>query len=160
MLDTLCQTRRTAEKQNDIGGHVQQHLVGAGILYSGKQEHTEHQLTQRQHRQAGLFPLDAEPQTKQDQNKVQQTGAHGMIIELYCNAADIIVRIAVGVVKSQDLADHGPEQDHHCCHGADTKQDEVAYSAQGKVLLALFCELCTAYKEQKRIGKIIAHHKI
>ena len=36
MLDTLCQTRRTAEKQNDIGGHVQQHLMGAGILHSGK----------------------------------------------------------------------------------------------------------------------------
>ena len=36
MLDTLCQTRRTAEEQNDIGGHVQQHLMGAGILHSGK----------------------------------------------------------------------------------------------------------------------------
>ena len=83
-----------------------------------------------------------------------------MIIELYCNAADIIVRIAVGVVESQDLTDHGPEQNHHCCHGADTKQDEVAYSAQGKSLLALFCELCTADKEQESIGKIVAYHKI
>lgn len=64
-------------------------------------------------------------------------GGGAEAIEFHCNAAFNIGSTNKGSEQlSCDLAELRAKQNHHCCHGADTKQ-MILVPAQGKSLFGL-----------------------
>ena len=160
LVDALGQPGGTYQEEDDIGGQIEQHLMGAGVLHPREEHHAQGQLAQGQRGQGEELPPEAEPEPEQDEHEVQQTSAHYMIIQLGDKAAHIVVRIAVGIIEGQNLADHGPEQGHHGHHGTQAEQHKVANPAQGQRLVPGFGELPAADEKEQRIGEVIAHYKV
>ena len=132
--------------------------MGAGVLYPRE----EHELTassqapsagraNRLRRKASATPS---PMRMKFSRPMRGCGS-----KLGGHAADVVVRIAVGVVKGQDLADHGPEQGDHRDQGAEAEGDEVAHPADGQRLVGPG-EFCAADQKQQCVGKVVADHEV
>ena len=161
LLDALHQRRCAQQKQEKPPREEQQHLVGAGVLDAGEQQHAQKDLQPGKAGQRGHFALfQAEPQPHAHEHKVHQTHAEEMQRDLGHKAAAVIVGIALGVAVSEDAADHRPQQDQHGHHAHQAEQHEVAHLQKRLLFLPCPGSARAAYQHQHRVGKVVAHHKI
>ena len=160
-VDALGQRRCAQQKQEKPPREEQQHLVGAGVLDAGEQQHAQQDLQPGKAGQRGHFALfQAEPQPHAHEHKVHQTHAPELQADLGCKAAAVIVGIALGVAVSEDAADHRPQQDQHGHHAHQAEQHEVAHLQKRLLFLPGAGNARAAYQHQHRVGKVVAHHKI
>ena len=158
--DALGQRRCAQQKQEKPPREEQQHLVGAGVLHPDKQQKADQQLCARKAGQGGQAALCRKPQPQPDQDKVQQPDAQSLCGQLQRKAAEVVVSIAPGVIVAEDLAHHRPQQHQHGDHGHQAEQHQIAHLQKRLRFLPGAGGAHAAYQHQRRVGKVVAHHKV
>ena len=100
LFQAVGQCGGTNEEQQQPPRHEQQHLVGAGVLYPGKQHKAHQQLCPCKAGQGRQTAFCGKPQPHSDEDEVQQTDAQCLCGQLQRDAAEVVVRVAPGVVKA------------------------------------------------------------
>ncbi len=100
LFQAVGQCGGTNEEQQQPPRHEQQHLVGAGVLYPGKQHKAHQQLCPCKAGQGRQTALCGKPQPQSDEDEVQQTDAQCLCGQLQRDAAEVVVRVAPSVVKA------------------------------------------------------------
>ena len=160
LLDALHQRRGAQQKQEKPPREEQQHLVRAGVLHPDEQQKADQQLCARKTGQGGQAALCRKPQPQPDEDKVQQPDAQSLCGQLQRKATEIVVRVAPGVVKAEDLAHHRPQQDEHGHHAHQPEQHQIAHLHKRLLFLPCPGGAHAAYQHQNCVGKVVAHHKV
>ena len=160
LLDALGQRGSAGEEQQQPPRQKQQHLVRAGVLHPDEQQKADQQLCARKTGQGGQAALCRKPQSQPDEDKVQQPDAQSLCDQLQRKATEIVVRVAPGVVKAEDLTHHRPQQHQHGHHAHQPEQHEVAHLQKCLLFLPGAGNARAAYQHQHRVGKVVAHHKV
>ena len=160
LLDALHQRRCAQQKQQQPPRQKQQHLVRAGVLHPDEQQKADQQLCARKTGQGRQTALCRKPQPQPDQDKVQQPDAQSLCDQLQRKATEIVVGVAPGVVKAEDLTHHRPQQHQHGHHAHQPEQHQIAHLQKRLLFLPGAGNAHAAYQHQHRVGKVVAHHKV
>ena len=160
LLDALGQRGRAGEEEQQPPRHKQQHLVRAGVLHPDKQQKAGKQLCARKAGQGGQAALCRKPQPQPDEDKVQQSDAQSLCGQLQRKAAEVVVGVAPGVVEAKNFAHHRPQQNEHSHHAHQPEQHQIAHLHKRLRFLPSAGGAHAAYQHQRRVGKVVAHHKV
>ena len=134
--------------------------MGTGVLHPGEQHKAYQKLHTRKTGQGRQTAFCGKPQPHSDEDEVQQADAQGLCGQLQRDAAEVVVGVAPGVIKAEDLAYHGQQKQHHGPGGAQAEHGQPDEAVHSPGLLAAFCQPDTGYHQQQDVGEAVAHHKV